>query len=170
MPYKANIDLNAKKSLTDNKNLLAGVSFKMTIDKTFVPNVEYFISSVQMPEISVNPAQFATPQRNAKVPGDKAEYAPLTLEFMIDEGMENWKEIHDWLLAEVIKNDEINKDGKQRDITLSIMSSHNNVVREIQFVDCFPTSLSGMEFNLQQSDVVYLTSSVTFEYSYYKVI
>lgn len=170
MPYYKGIDLDAQRYLATNKNLMAGVSFKLTVDKTFIPNVEYFVTGVQLPEISVAPANLPTPQRNAKVPGDKAEYGLLTVEFLIDEDMKNWTELHDWMLAEVIQKDEYLQDGKTRDIILSIMSSHNNVVQQIQFVDAFPSTLTGFEFNLQQTDPVYLSASVTFEYSYYKLL
>lgn len=167
MPYKANIDLTNIKSLTQNKNFMNGVAFKCVIDKTFAPNVEYFCTEASLPDITVNPALQYTPQRNAYQQGDKAEYAPLELAFLVDEDMTNFKEMHDWLLAEVIQKD---TGQTTRDITLSIVTSHNNVIQSIQFVDCIPTNLSGLNFNLQQTDTQYLTARATFQYSYYKFI
>lgn len=170
MPYDNNIDLSSRRYLTENKNLLGSVGFKVDINRTITPNVEYFIIRAALPEINVEPANHATMNRNLVMPGDKAEYAPLELEFMIDEDMNNWKEMHDWLLGQVVGKDAIHDDLKHRDVTLSIMNSHNNVAKQIQFVDAFPTNLSGLDFNLQNTDVQYLSATVTMRYSYFKVL
>lgn len=168
--YPNDIDLHSRRYLTENKNLLGSVAFKLDIDKTFVPNVEYFITRVQLPQISVEAARHAGPNRNAWMPGDKVEYSELECEFMVDEDMNNWQEIHDWMLGQVVGKDAIHEDLKHRDIILSIMSSHNNVVKQIQFVDAFPIAMTGLEFNLQNTEVQYLSANVTFRYSYFKVL
>jgi len=170
MPYKPEISLIDKKYLTENLNLLNGTSFKVDINKTITPNLEYFITSANLPGISVAAAMHPTMNRNLKMPGDKIEYMPLELVFLVDENMKNWQEIYDWLLVEVTSKDSIHGDLKHRDLTLTIMNSHNNIGKQIQFVDCFPTELSGLEFNLQNTDVQYLTATVTIEYSYYKIV
>ena len=55
------------------------------------------------------------------------------------------------------------------DATLAILTSHNNVSKEITFADCFPTSLSALEFSTQQTDVEYLQAEVSFKYTYYEI-
>ena len=48
------------------------------------------------------------------------------------------------------------------DCVLTILTNKNNPVVECRFKDCFPTSLSGLEYNQNQTDVDYLTVDVTF--------
>jgi hypothetical protein len=55
------------------------------------------------------------------------------------------------------------------DATLSILTSHNNVSKEISFKDCFPTSLSAIEFSTQQTDIEYLQADVSFKYTYFEI-
>jgi len=55
------------------------------------------------------------------------------------------------------------------DATLIILNSHNNKSKEITFKEVFPTSLSGLEFNVNTNDIEYLTAEVTFKYTYFEV-
>jgi hypothetical protein len=97
---------------------------------------------------------------------DKVEYNPFDLTFLVDENMHNYKEIHDWILGLVTEDDYGVR--KERDVTLQILNSHNNVSNEIQFVDAYPINLSSLPFDATTTDVEYLTASVTFQYSYFK--
>lgn len=172
MPYQTNISFNTgstTSTLTSNLNFLTPVSFKLTMDKQKFPNAEYTVQTLFIPDLNVTPARLATPQRNIPIDGDKIDYAPVTMTFLIDEEMRNYQEIHDWMLGQVTVADD-KAYRKERDVTISILSSHNNVTRQIQFIDAFPTNLSALPFDVTVTDVQYLTASVTFEYSYYKML
>ena len=78
--------------------------------------------------------------------------------------MENYIEMFNWM------HNIINKGEKfKSDATLAILSSHNNVTKEITFKDCFQTTLSAVEFSTQQTDIEYLQADVTLHYSYYEI-
>jgi hypothetical protein len=70
--------------------------FKFNIIK--LPKVEYFCTQVNLPGISLadNYTQ-PTPFRNIPLPGEKLEYEPLAMTFLVDENLENYQEIHGWL-------------------------------------------------------------------------
>ena len=57
--------------------------------------------------------------------------------------------------------------GILSDSTLNILTSKNNPVTEVRFSDCFPISLSSLQYNQQATDTDYLTATVTFEYKIY---
>ena len=77
--------------------------------------------------------------------------------------MKNYTEIFNWLKSNTEKLE-------RHDMILSVMSSHNNVNKQFQFKDAFPTSLSGVEFNAQASEVEYLQADVTFRYNEFTII
>ena len=56
------------------------------------------------------------------------------------------------------------------DSVLTILTNKNNPVVECRFRDVFPTSLSGLTYSQNQSDVEYLTASVTFKYTIYEIV
>jgi len=69
--------------------------FKFNIIK--LPKVEYFVTSVNLPGISMGSVNQATPLKDLPGPGDKLTYDTLTLNFLVDENLENYREIHGWL-------------------------------------------------------------------------
>lgn len=171
MPYEIGTTLSAIDSgnLTSNLNYLAPSAFKLQIDKLKYPNVEYTVQTVILPDLILDPAPFQTPMRRIGMPGDKITYGQFQLTFLVDEDMLNYKEIHDWILEEITVHDD-KHNRKVRDLTLSVLSSHNNVTKQIQFIDAYPTLLSSLPFDITITDVQYLTSMVTFEYSYFKLL
>ena len=72
--------------------------FKFSIIK--LPKVEYFCTQVNLPGISIadNYSQ-PTPFRDIPLPGEKLRYEPLSVTFLVDENLENYQEIHGWLVG-----------------------------------------------------------------------
>ena len=55
------------------------------------------------------------------------------------------------------------------DSVMTILTNKNNPVVECRFSDCFPTSLSGLSYNQNTTDVDYLTAEVNFKYKIYEI-
>ena len=172
--------------------------FKFSILK--LPKVEYFCTSVNIPGITLggNITQ-QTPFKDIPLPGDKLTYEPLRMSFLVDENLENFQEIHGWLIGlgfprdysefqnlvsagndrfpaknqsvstEIgkVKYGTANVGGTYSDATLTILTSKNNPKLEVRFKNLFPTSLTGLDYNQQATDVEYLTATVNFEYEIY---
>jgi|TARA_B110000977_G_C10970980_1_gene452304 hypothetical protein len=172
--------------------------FKFSILK--LPKVEYFCTSVNIPGITLggNITQ-QTPFKDIPLPGDKLTYEPLRMSFLVDENLENFQEIHGWLIGlgfprdysefqnlvsagndrfpaknqsvstEIgkVKYGTANVGGTYSDATLTILTSKNNPQLEVRFKNLFPTSLTGLDYNQQATDVEYLTATVNFEYEIY---
>ena len=180
-------------------DLASPTQFKFQILK--LPKVEYFCTAVNLPGISSVAATQQTPLRDIPLPGEKLSYEPLEMTFMVDENLENYREIAGWLQGLTFPADreqfrklvEAGKDrfptegkdsrttdgGKVKygavplgpalsDATLSVLSSKNNANIEIRFSDVFPTSVSGLQFSQQASDVDYLSATITFQYKLYE--
>ena len=73
------------------------VQFRFKMSK--LPLVEFFVQSANLPGISLGNATQTTPLYDIPIPGDKISYSPLDLSFIVDENLNNYKEIHDWLLG-----------------------------------------------------------------------
>ena len=56
------------------------------------------------------------------------------------------------------------------DATLAVLNSNYNEVVKIKFWDLFPTSLSTLEFTATDTDINYLTATVTFSFLYYQIL
>ena len=72
--------------------------FKFSIIK--LPKVEYFCTAVNIPGITLGGAvSQVTPLKDVPLPGDKLTYEPLQMTFLVDENLENFQEIHGWLVG-----------------------------------------------------------------------
>lgn len=171
MPYETDISYDEEGntgSLVGNPTFVNPTGFRLVIDSRKYQNAEFTVQTFALPDMSAQPAPLNLPRRNIGLPADKIEFSPFELTFLVDEEFVNYKEIHEWMLGMVTEPDEGVR--KSRDISLIVLSSHNNMAREIKFVDAYPVSLSSLQFDATSTSVDYLIASVTFQYSYYKII
>ena len=73
----------------------AATQFKFNIYK--LPKVEFFCTSVNIPGITLGETSQSTPLKDIPIPGDKLSYSSLNVSFLVDENLENYREIHGWL-------------------------------------------------------------------------
>lgn len=156
-------------NLTSNLNLLSPTGFKLTINRSKYANVEFFITSFSIPDISISPIQIRHRGDSTYSVGESRTFGDLSIRFAIDEDMNNYSEIYNWLESNV-KSSSDNKQIDQHDMILSIMSSHNNVNKQFQFKNAFPITLSGVEFSTQSTSVEYLQADVSFRYDEFLII
>ena len=62
-----------------------------------LPKVEYFCTSVNIPGVTLSNVDIATPLKSIPTPGTILEYGDLEMSFLVDENLENYREIHGWL-------------------------------------------------------------------------
>ena len=73
------------------------ISFRFKCTK--LPEVEFTCQTANIPGISLGGATQSTPLLDVPVPGDKLTFGSLDITFLVDENLNNYKEIHDWLLG-----------------------------------------------------------------------
>ena len=149
-------------TLTTNKNFLSPVGFQFKINNSKYPNLEYFAVACSLPGISMTPT--STPYRgvNLQFTGDRLQFDDLVLRINVTENLDNYIETFDWLHDAAQKG--IAEDLKA-DATLLILTSHNNVVKEIEFKGVFPISMSPIEFDAQAESIDYVQMDVSFSYT-----
>ena len=161
-----------------NRNFLSGVAFKFNLTK--FPKVDFFSNSARIPELSLELAQQASYLKNIDVPGERLTFGDFTLRFLVDENMENYLAVYNWLtglgfpettkeFADIIKDSDGQRDPKVAfcDGTLSIQNSNYREVAKVKFNDLFPISLTSLEFDATNTDVQFFTAEATFKYTIY---
>jgi hypothetical protein len=167
-------------SQISNRNFLSPIGFKFSIAKN--KKIDFFSNTAKIPGISLGTAIQPNYLKMLDVPGDMLEYEDFIIDFLVDENMENYMAVHNWLTGlgfpesqtqfdELITNDEGLKDRKLQysDGTLSILNSNYNEVASVTFKDLFPTSLSSLEFTSTDTDINYFTAQVSFKYTIYNI-
>lgn len=173
----------------ENRNFLSPIGFKFSIGK--MRGVDFFCQAASVPAMRTQQVDQGTRFNRIPQPGDELDYDPLTIRFLIDENMKNYYQVHDWMrgIATPVSNSEMTYDRggiealyKRRgqldaetgsanqwksDASLVILSSNYRPVSEFVFKDCFPTSLSTLNFDAAVQDIQYFTAEVTLAYSHF---
>lgn len=175
----------------ENRNFLAPTGFLFQVNKA--PKVSYFGKKVNIPALSFDSANYSNYLKNIPLPGTQIDFTDLTLEFLVDENLENYMEIQTWIrgigfpesLSETYnwqlrkgdsaeQQNALNQPDRSQlqlysDGTLTILDSMNNAKFKVKFQNMFPVALSTLEFDATQTDLQYFTASVTFKYMIYNI-
>ena len=163
-----------------NRNFLSGVGFKFNLAK--FPKVDFFSNSARIPELNLELTRQPSYLKNIDVPGERLTYGDLTLRFLVDENMENYISVYNWLkglgfpeTTKEYKDLTTDKDGQRDpkeafcDGTLRILNSNYREVAKVKFKDLFPTSLTSLDFDATNTDVQFFTAEATFKYTIYNL-
>lgn len=161
-----------------------------------LPKVEFFTIDANLPGIEGASIDFANPFNNIPVMGDKLTYNDLNITFIVDEYLDNYQSLHNWLTGYGFPSDR-SEFRTHRDVTsntpaggstppvdlvtkatpdkamysdafLMILSNKNNPILNVNFQNVFPVSLSGLNYTQGATDVDYMTAEVSFKYQIYK--
>jgi len=139
----------------------------VVIERASYGNLEFFAQSVQHPGASVSAVEVAMPRiQGLPMPGDTISYGELTLNLILDEDLTAYKEVQKWLEDSVYgKVDKIH-----HDITLIILTSHNNLCAKIKYKNCIPTQLGAIELTSTTGDVTYVNFDTTFRFTEFEIL
>lgn len=164
-------------------NPLSPNGFLFAIQK--LPAVSFFCQQVNLPDLTLGSPEISTPLSTMIMAGDILTFGALNVQFLVDERMDNYKAIHNWLIGLGFPENYdqyINfQDSETRptvselsknfsDATLSILGPNNTSIQTITFVDVVPISLDSIMFESTSGDVQYIVGNASFRYSYYKFL
>ena len=163
-----------------NRNFLAPVGFKFTLAK--YPKVDFFSNSARIPEITLGTAIQPSYLKDIDVPGEKLTFGDLNIRFLVDENMENYMAVHNWLKGvgfpetpQQFKDQTTDSDGLRdekevfSDGSLHILNSNFQDVAIVKFNDLFPVGLTSLEFDATETDINYFTAEATMLYTVYNI-
>jgi len=170
-----------------NRNFLSPVGFKFKLQKA--PKVDFFVNSANIPSITLGSAIQTRYGKNIDIPGDKMNFEDFRLRFLVDENLENYMEIQNWMRGlgfpysleqyDDLRNDQTldtipglntGRFYEESDGTLQILNSNYLVSAQVIYYGMFPTFLSTLQFDATDEDIRYFTAEVNFKYTYYKIV
>ena len=78
-----------------NRNFLSPSGFKFILAN--YPQVDFFSNEANLPGITLGTAIQPTYLKDIDIPGDKLTYEDFSLQFIVDEDMKNYTQIHNWM-------------------------------------------------------------------------
>jgi hypothetical protein len=160
-----------------NENYLQNVHYKFVLKRT--PHINYFSQAVTVPSISLPVAEQSSMFITAKHPGHKLTYQDFTLDFIVDEDLNNYMEIYNWMYTlgfpkdfngynNALKLPNVDK-ATFSDGSLFILNSNKQPKLEFIFENMFPVNLNELRLDTTQDNLQFITCSVSFAYLKYEV-
>lgn len=166
-------------SLTTNINLFQPTGFRVIIDRQNYANLEFFVQSINHPGAS-NPAAETPFKRIAGVPmpGNQMQYGELTMNVLLDEDLNSYTELYDWMLR-LVNDEQIAKRNDfggsssttptYADIVITALNSANNKNKLFKYRDCIPVAIGDIQFEAQNQGVEYVSFPASFRFSYFEI-
>jgi hypothetical protein len=167
-----------------NQSLAQASKFLLSFDR--LPQVSWFCTKVNIPGMSVGNATQVTPFVDAPIPGDKIQYEPLNITFLLDEPLLTWTTIQLWMFGYAFPDNfqqyanlslqqklqmanMTNTKPQYSDAILTIFSNKNNPIFQVKFTEVFPVSLSSIDWDTSLSAEFIMTGSASFKFTNYTI-
>jgi|TARA_R110000868_G_scaffold282471_2_gene542734 hypothetical protein len=161
----------------NNVNLLQPTAFKLVIDHKYFSNVEFFCQTILHPSVTLTAVELPFRRTNIALAGDKLTFGDLTAIIIVDENLNSYIEMFNWMNRLVENKDKSSYDTiftstppTFSDITISILSSHNNQTRRIRYIDAIPSSIGDLSLESTAGDVQQITFPITFRFTSFEIV
>ena len=174
-------------SQIENRNFLSPIGFRFVLAD--FPKIAYFSQSANIPGIGVNTVEQHT-MLGRPIPWDShgLNYEPFNLNFLVDENLENYLILHNWIRGLGIGEDFIERSeleatslesrplsghgrivNPRADGSLAILNSNFQTNFWVTFKDMFPVSLNALEFSATIDGTEYAMAQASFRYTSYNI-
>ena len=172
------------KTEIQNRNFLQPQGFRFQVARA--PKVTFFGNAVNIPGMTLRTTVQTTPGlKDIPLPGEILDFEDLNLRFLVDEDLQNYQEVQNWMrglgfpesLQEIydLQNEKsvLSREKTMNiysDGTLTILDAMQNDNFKVKFSDLFPFSLSTIQFDATMADTEYFTAEVSFKYLNYTIV
>lgn len=153
-------------TIPENTNFLQSTKFSFVLPG--LPFATYFCQTVLFPSISTSEAPQPTPFSDVYRYGDKLQFDPLTITFLVDEDFRTWEQSFQWLsyLTNPVKFKQFEHMFRSRyyDGILTFNTNSNVPNLRCKFLHCHPISLGSIQLATSDSAQITPICDLTLRY------
>jgi len=165
---------------TCDTNYLAPTGFKITVSRENFPNLQFYAQQVMHPSMELAAVDVPYRRASVAVTGDTVSFGMLSMDILMDESMNTYEELFQWMermvetphrpnTGRLLAGGAIQEIAHYCDIRVQVLTSGNNVAREIKYVNTFPISLGDITF-ASTNDGQFITFPVSFKFDYFDFV
>lgn len=144
-----------------DRNNLSPLGFQFKVAEA--PNTEYQIQGCQFPGMNLGVASVGTGFVRIPTPGNLS-YDSFSITFKVSESLKSYTEIFNWMVTLGHPDDLNQYRDRKSDCSLLILNSSKRPQVRVKFTDCFPVSLSPIDFDTTLEDVQFVTATASFAF------
>jgi hypothetical protein len=161
-----------------HRNPLSAIQAQFLVRR--LPQVEFSVQKITIPGLFLPSVIQNTPDVNIKHAGDQLAFGDLRVEFLVDEYMDNYLSIYQWLIWLGFPNGNEHRnltsplakasgEGVWSDATILILDNKQNPRLECTVKQMFPTTLSDIVLDVTADKMQYVKATATFAYTEYSM-
>lgn len=136
---------------------LTNTSFRVIFEKA--NSSVFFLQSFNLPSVRIREVKTNTPLVDMNEIGEKIDYTPFEMSFMVDADLRNYRQVYNWMKRMTVRGSKV---GETDTVLLSI-----NGKESIRFYGCWPMELSDLEFVTNPDGIVYMKCTLIVNYDYF---
>lgn len=159
--------------IQSSTNFLQDVGFHF--DCRFLPSLSDWIQQVNLPGIMNNEVKTPSPFITINQGGDSLRFETLQIEFKVDENMQNWTEVFDWMIATAPTEDFVSRaNWLKKNATvlapgvLTILNNSAKPILRFSFDELSPVALGGMKLRSNAEGIQYVSSYLDLSFTKYR--
>lgn len=167
--FEFDIPEDIKNRYPSNISNLLPTYYRFTMGR--LPNVTYFCQSASIPSVTLTDVPMPTPFVPVKFPS-KMDFDDLTVTFIVDENMNNWLEIFNWMRSTTNVESYAEVRPLNTHLTtanLMIMNSSKIPKLNVSFEGVYPKNISSVDFSSTIIDPEPIVCTAIFGYRSYNI-
>lgn len=147
-------------------NYLSATNFRVVIPR--LPKLSYYIQTVTVPSLSINSIDIGFkgfPRTSVPSSVDISDQVIIT--FGIDERMENWQDIYDWMTSitpNSTNNGGVGAKDPYSEIIVLLYNAQRKLQKKLTYESCHPISLGSFDMNSTSNTIDPIVVTTNFAY------
>lgn len=161
--------------MTPIPNYVQKTNFRLDIPNGQTEDFVINVQEVNLPSISIPATPFpVNPTARGSLPGSAIEFEPFTTRVLLDEGLQSYVDIYQWMLSIVdyreSKSTAWLEGGQPKTILVHVLdSTKEKILLSYRFYGAFPQMLGEIEFNYGDPTNLASYCQVTWHYKYLEI-
>lgn len=127
-----------------------------------LPHVQFFLQRFSLPSVNLPQAVIPTRFVDYNEVGEKLEYSPFQVEFLVDKYSRNWASVFNWM-----KEITVGGTNPGRTVDIVLMIDNKEFIR---FYGAWPSNLSGYDLDSTVEKLTYVKAKLTLNYDYFSYL
>lgn len=157
MPVGSGIGHNAE---ARNTNFLFTIGYDRALS--------FSVQQANITEATMTPVSYETGVKNLFIPTNVVENEPLVITILLSEDLSEWIAVYKWMM--LCKNNSATILEQIKPCSLILLDSQTQPVVTFEYLDAFPTQLSGVQYSLTEDGTTVLTATTQFYFNRFNIV
>ena len=158
--------MTSQAAITRQNNILSPSRFLLVVRTPDLTDISFWCTNVTIPSIDVQYDEVHFRKFSVNMTGSKIKYNPLSVKFIVDEDLYNYTKLQEWLVG-IVSNEE--EAASKVGIMVIVHDNANNPIKRVTFTDCFPLTVSELQFDTTLASSVPLYVDVEFSIQSFRI-